>query len=440
MKQAFEVKDKALLEAADLILDEIKAVGADEGEAWISREALTEVYYELGKVSMVRSVFTDNVRLKLLSAKRKGSTTLNSFAPEDIRLAVQEAWQAAQAAAPDEAEGVAEPQENLSFSSGKEKPDLDAMYEQLDQILRDSKKDFPKISFDSIGIEHHYAESLYANSKGVRLSERKAYYQLTNMFMAREDGKTSSFNYFATVYEDPTGRVCEEPRVRRLLDESQRQIVTEQFPGSFEGDLVITPGCLTDILYYVADTYLEDGAMISGTSPWKDRLGEQVASPLVNIELVAEHPQLPGASRLCSDGYAAENMTVIEQGVLKNFILSRYGAARTGFPRSGNYGGATIFGSGETPLEELIAGVQKGILMGRFSGGSPSPAGDLSGVAKNSFLIENGKVTKALSEVMISGNLADMLRDVAAVSRERECSGYWLLPWVRVRGVTISGK
>ena len=48
---------------------------------------------------MVRSVFTDNVRLKLLSAKRKGSTTLNSFAPEDIRLAVQEAWQAAQAAA-----------------------------------------------------------------------------------------------------------------------------------------------------------------------------------------------------------------------------------------------------------------------------------------------------------------------------------------------------
>ena len=65
---------------------------------------------------------------------------------------------------------------------------------------------------------------------------------------------------------------------------------------------------------------------------------------------------------------------------------------------------------------------------------------DLSGVAKNSFLIENGKVTKALSEVMISGNLADMLRDVVAVSRERECSGYWLLPWVRVRGVTISGK
>jgi len=440
MKQAFEVKDKALLEAAELVLGEIKAVGADEGEAWISREALTEVYYELGKVSMVRTVFSDKVSLKLLKDKRKGSTTLNSFSPQDIRLAVQEAWQAAQAAAPDEAEGVAELQENLSFFSGEEKPDLDAMYGQLDQILQDSKKDFPKISFDSIGIEHHYAESLYANTNGVRLSDRRGFYQLSNMFMAKDQGKTSSFNYFATVYEDPSDRVCEESRVRRLLDETQRQIVTEQFAGSFEGDVVITPGCLTTFLYYVADTYLEDGALISGTSPWKDKIGEQVASPLINFELVAEHPGLPGASLLSGDGYAMENMPVIENGVLKNFCLSRYGAARTGLPRSKNSGSAYVLGNGRTPLEEVIAGVEKGILMGRFSGGSPSPAGDLSGVAKNSFLIENGRITKPLSEVMIAGNLADMLRDTVAVSHERESSGYWLLPWIRVKGVTISGK
>ncbi len=154
MKQAFEVKDKALLEAAELILAEVKAIGADEGETWVSRSALTEVYYELGKVSMVRTVFSDKVSLKLLKDKRKGSTTLNSFAPQDIRLAVLEAWQAAQSAAPDEAEGIAELEENLSFSAGEEQPDLDAMYGQLEQLLKDVRQDFPKISFDSIGIEH----------------------------------------------------------------------------------------------------------------------------------------------------------------------------------------------------------------------------------------------------------------------------------------------
>ena len=200
MKQAFDVKDKALLEAAETILAEIKAVGADEGETWVSRSALTELYYELGKVSMVRTVFSDRVSLKLLKDKRKGSTTLNSFDPQDIRLAVQEAWQAAQSAAPDEAEGIAEPLGNFSFSAGEEKPDLDAMYGQLDQLLKDVKTDFPKISFDSIGIEHQFGEKLYANTNGVRLSDRRGVYQLSNMFMAKDEDKTSSFNYFGNFY------------------------------------------------------------------------------------------------------------------------------------------------------------------------------------------------------------------------------------------------
>lgn len=440
MKKAFEIKDKAILNAAELVLAEMKAMGADEGETWVSRSILTELYYELGKISMVRTVFSDKVGIKLLKDKRKGTVNLNSFAPEDIKSAVADAWQAAQSAAPDEAEGIAELQENSSFSSGEKAPDLDHIYQQLTDLLADSRQDFPKISFDSIGIEHNYSEKLYANTNGLRLSEDQGLYQLSNMFMAKDGDKTSSFNYFGTVYEDPSERITESSRVRRMLDETQRQIVTEQIEGSFVGDLVITPGCLENIVWFAADTYLQDGAMISGTSPWKEKLGQQVASPLVKIELVAEHPELPGTSQLSGDGYVAENMPVIEGGVLKNFILSRYGASKTGLKRSANSGGSYVFGNGETPLEELIAGVERGVLLGRFSGGEPSPAGDLSGVAKNSFLIENGKVTKPLSEVMIAGNLGDMLRDTVAVSQERENSGYWLLPWIRVSNVNISGK
>ena len=440
MKKAFEVKNRAVVDAAELILAEIKAIGADEGETWVSHNILTELYYELGKISMVRTVFSDKVSIKLLKDKRKGAVTLNSFDPVDIKQAVDEAWQAAQSAAPDEAEGIAELQENVSFSSGREKPDLDMMYQQLVGLLADVKSDFPKISFDSIGIEHNHSEKVYANTNGVRLSDDVGLYQLSNMFVAKDQDKSSSFNYFGTVYEDPSERVTDSDRVRRVFDDTQQQIETEQFEGSFVGDLVIMPGCLENFIWYVGDTYLQDGALISGTSPWKDKLGEQVSSPLVSFSLVAEHPDLPGASQLSGDGYVAENMSLIEGGVLKNFSLSRYGAARTGLKRSANNGGTFVFDRGETPLEELIAGVEKGILLGRFSGGNPSPAGDLSGVAKNSFLIENGKVKKALSEVMIAGNLADMLRDTVAVSQERENSGYWLLPWIRVKNVTISGK
>jgi predicted Zn-dependent protease len=69
-----------------------------------------------------RTVFSDKVSLKLLKDKRKGSTTLNSFAPQDIRLAVLEAWQAAQSAAPDDAEGMPSLRRTSAFLPVKNNP------------------------------------------------------------------------------------------------------------------------------------------------------------------------------------------------------------------------------------------------------------------------------------------------------------------------------
>ncbi|MBP7213294.1 MAG: TldD/PmbA family protein [Anaerolineaceae bacterium] len=440
MKKAFEIKDKAILEVAEQILAEIKAIGADEGECWVSRNALTELYYELGKISMIRTVFTDNVSIKLLKDQRKGTVSLNSFEPVEIKQAVTEAWQAAQSATADEAEGIAELQENLSFSSGEPKPDLDKMYKQLEDLLTDCKKDYPLISFDSIGVEHNASERLYANSNGVRLSEEGGNYQLSEMFMGKEGDNSSSFNYASTIYNDPSERFTDSERIRRLFEETEKQIHTEQFEGSFVGDLVITPGCLENFAWYIIEGCLSDTALISGTSPWKDKLGQQVANPLFNFSLAIESDELPGGSVLNRDGYVAEEMDLIKNGVLTNFVLSRYGAAKTGLARSANINSTLVINNGDTPLGEMIAGVERGVLLGRFSGGEPSPSGDFSGVAKNSFLIENGKVSKALSEVMIAGNLGNLLRDTVAVSKERENSGYWLLPWLHSKNITISGK
>jgi len=59
-------------------------------------------------------------------------------------------------------------------------------------------------------------------------------------------------------------------------------------------------------------------------------------------------------------------------------------------------------------------------------------------VIKNSFTIRDGEVGHALSETMISGNVAQMLRDVGAVSAQRIDVGVWVLPWLRVEGLHFS--
>jgi len=88
----------------------------------------------------------------------------------------------------------------------------------------------------------------------------------------------------------------------------------------------------------------------------------------------------------------------------------------------------------------MIKGIDRGILLNRFSGASPGPSGDVSGVAKNSFMIENGVVTDAISETMVSFNIVDILNTIPAISKERCENGSRILPWTCFDGVTISGK
>ena len=121
-------------------------------------------------------------------------------------------------------------------------------------------------------------------------------------------------------------------------------------------------------------------------------------------------------------------------------MISQYVANKTGLPRAKNSSSALVMAAGDVPYADLIAGIERGILVGRFSGGNPGTSGDFSGVAKNSFLIENGKITCALSETMISGNLGELLKNVCAISKETVRDGAGELPYAAFGGVTVSGK
>jgi len=145
--------------------------------------------------------------------------------------------------------------------------------------------------------------------------------------------------------------------------------------------------------------------------------------------------------RFTTDGFESRDMDIIRDGVLKNFALTLYGSRKSGKPRALNSAFENIeVAAGDKPLHEIIKGIDRGILMNRFSGGSSGASGEISGVAKNSFLIENGKVTDALKETMVSFDITKALKNITAISSERRQNGVTLLPWCCFDGVTISGK
>ena len=74
---------------------------------------------------------------------------------------------------------------------------------------------------------------------------------------------------------------------------------------------------------------------------------------------------------------------------------------------------------GKYTLDEMMGSVERGVLLCRFAGGMPSESGDFSAVAKNSYYIENGELKYPVKEIMISGNLLDLLNSIKRISSER---------------------
>ena len=136
----------------------------------------------------------------------------------------------------------------------------------------------------------------------------------------------------------------------------------------------------------------------------------------------------------------AENYDVIKNGVLQSFMLSLYVANKTGFERAKNTSYAIVIEGGDMSYEEMIRNVKSGMIVGGFSGGQPSVNGDFSGVAKNGFLIEDGNIKGAVTEVMISGNLSELLNHLVGISKETVADGDKVLPYMAFTDVVIAGK
>ena len=141
---------------------------------------------------------------------------------------------------------------------------------------------------------------------------------------------------------------------------------------------------------------------------------------------------------LSADAFVTPPVRLLDGGRLTQLCPSLYGSRKTGVVHKPVASDGWDLQAGTTPLADLLAAVPRGALVDRLSMGDPAPNGDFSGVIKNSFALDKGRIGVALAETMISGNVAQMLKDVLAVSAERIDTGGDVLPWLRIGGLHFS--
>ena len=427
-------------ELAYYALDSLKKAGADKAVCRVGKGRTDEFNVEANEFTLLRTLFNDGISLKALVNNRKGTVSINKLEKDAVDKAVAECIEMAKMANPDEAEDIAPKSENKSFSFLMDNPDIDKLFGRSKEFMEQVKDEYPKIILESLTAVYSKGESYFINSNGVEYFYESDNYNVGSGFVAKDGEKSSSMNWYGTTQKSLDNPLMNIGLQRQLLDESVKGINARNLDGKFVGKIIVSPLASDMVWGTMVGCFLSEWALLQGTSRWKDALNTKVVDENLTFSCLPFHPAIINGERYTGDGFLSQDMDFIKDGVLKSFSLSLYGANKTGKPRSLNNGGSWYIKPGEKSLDEMIKSIDKGIILNRFSGASPGPSGDVSGVAKNSFLIENGKITDAINETMVSFNVVDVLQNISAISKDVLADGGSILPWCMLDGVTVSGK
>ena len=420
--------------AAERALTLMLAQGFEHAQSSARLSRLTELNIELNRPSLLRSTETHRLALLGLVGGRKAATELSDLSDAALREAVA-ALHADAAGAPADAANAVSAGQRADIVQGPQEPDVDLLAAQVQGLLDFRARETPKMMLSEGSASHTLTQTCILTSGGSALNSRIGAWALMASGSARDGKRASSFSDAGGQSHDLAAQPAHTHfGIEAMMREAERQVDPSPLAAHFTGDVVLTPYAVVDLLQWLQNQ-ISDNSLIAGTSLYAHRVGQVIASPLLHLH---SRFDAPGVAAVSVDAFATPALDVLSGGVLHTLTPSLYGSRKTGLPHVPVAGGGWSIAAGATPLAALLRGVERGVLVGRFSMGNPSPAGDFSGVVKNSFLIESGQVGNALSGVMAAGNMARMLEAVLAVSAERIDTGDWQLPWLRIGGLHFS--
>jgi len=191
-----------------------------------------------------------------------------------------------------------------------------------------------------------------------------------------------------------------------------------------------------------------------GISPLAGRLGEQLFDSQLTLIDDGTLDGRPGSASHDDEGVPTQRTVLIEDGTVRGFLYDLKTAAQAGATSTGN-GSRGLFspprpspsnliaGPGKTPLADIVAGIEEGVLVD-----SPLGLGQgnvISGVFSNTwglaYRIEKGEIVGRVKDISIAGNIYQDLRHIAAISQESEwVYGGLRMPYILLESVNVTSK
>ncbi len=225
------------------------------------------------------------------------------------------------------------------------------------------------------------------------------------------------------------------PRIDRLYEDLMLK-ADGVYPDAGVHD-VILDARLAGVLAHEAIGHTVEADMVMGGSIAEHYLDREVASPLVNMVDFA-HTALgvrcPVPMYIDDEGVEANDVVLIENGILKSFLHNKvsamhFGVEPTGNARAYNYDDEplirmrnTAFLPGKSKLEDMIASIEHGYYFTRFSNGQADSTSEFMFGIPFGYEITNGKLGRAVRDTTIAGVAFDMLKTVTMISDDMSWS------------------
>lgn len=440
--------------AQDLI-EKARSLGADAADVVVVSGTDFSVTVRKGDVETLTDAGSKALGLRVFVGRRNAGTYTSDFSPGALEDLVRDTVTMARATGEDPAAGLPDemvPAEDLDLDLFDPSPAALPTAERISWARRAEEAALafsPEIT-NSQGASYGSSEGevVLANSLGFLGTYRTSSVSFSVVPVGERDGEMQRDYWYSSgrglsdlLAAEEVGRIAAERTVKRL---GARKVSTAEVPVVFD------PETAAEILGHVFRA-ISGYSVFRNATFLKDRLGEQVASPLLTLVDDGRRRRGLGSRPFDGEGLPTRKNVPLEAGVLKHYLCDSYsarkiGARPTGSARRGIAGGPSVgagnlyFEAGTSSPEEIIGDVGAGFYVTDLIGfGVDLVSGDFSQGAAGQW-IDGGRLTHPVHEVTIAGNLRDMLRDVDAVGRDLVFRGSSASPTVRIRRMTVSGN
>ena len=312
-----------------------------------------------------------------------------------------------------------------------------------------------KINFIKEAEETAFSHDKIVNTNGSGFSESKSNFILANSNGFIDGYKTSNFTAYCEVvsksngsmerdYEYSSKRFYEDLLTPKQIGESAAKLAISKLNpkkiASDKMDIIFDRRIAQNLLSTFASA-ISSSTIAKGTTFLKDSLDKKIFNDQINIVDKADIKKGNGSRYFDSEGVKIDELNLVENGILKDFLVETYSGKKINRKSNGRSSGTTnlYFKNGTQSFDQLINSSNKVLYINETIGrGANIITGDYS-VGASGIMIENGKFTYPVSEITIAGNLNDMFQNIT-LADDIEFKYSTNSPTMLIFDMTVGGK